>query len=208
MSLPNLQEVLNAAQVGESADWEFKSAKGGLPRSLWETYSAMANTEGGVVVLGAVERDEKVRLDGLTAPEAAKVRKELWDNLNNRGKVSVNLLRNEDVGVIPLGEAQLIVLRIPRASRTQRPVYLGPTPLGNTYRRQHEGDYRCADDEVRRMLADADPLAPDHRVLEHFSLEDLDSASLTQYRQRFRAAKGDHPWLALENRDLLEKLGA
>ena len=160
MALPSLNEVLEAAKVGETADWEFKSAKGGLPRSLWETYSAMANTEGGVILLGATEKEEGLRLDGLTGAELSKVLKELWDNLNNRGKVSVNLLSNDDVATLPTGPAQLVMIRVPRATRTQRPVYLGPTPFGNTFRRQHEGDYRCPDDEVRRMLADADLPTP------------------------------------------------
>lgn len=202
-----LGRILEAARVGEDADWEFKSGRGGFPGSFWETYSAFANTDGGTVVFGAREEDRAVRLDGLTAAQIGDYQKMLWDMLNNRGKVSRNLLAGDDVKAIVVGGASLLAIRIPRAGRGVRPVFIGPTPFGNTYRRRHEGDYRCADDEVRRMLADADPTPADQRILAGFTREDLDSASLTQYRQRFRAVKGEHAWLSLEDTELLERLG-
>lgn len=40
MSADLLECILQAARVGESADWEFKSARGGFPGNFWETYSA------------------------------------------------------------------------------------------------------------------------------------------------------------------------
>jgi len=89
-----IQDILDAAQVGETTDWEFKSAKGGLPGSLWETYSAMANTEGGVLVLGVREAGDQILLDGLTPEQIARYRKGLWDNLNDRAKVNQNLLQD------------------------------------------------------------------------------------------------------------------
>jgi ATP-dependent DNA helicase RecG len=202
-----LDRVLDAAQAGETTDWEFKSARGGFPGSFWETYSAMANSEGGVVVLGVGEHNGAATLDGLRAEQIARYQKTLWDGLNNRGQVNLNLLEPRHVEVLDLGGAALLVIRIPRATRTQRPVYVGTNPLVGTYRRRHEGDYRCVRTEVRRMLADADEMPPDQRILPGFSLDDIDAQSLAQFRQRLRAVKGEHPWIALPDRDFLDRLG-
>ena len=35
---------------------EAKAANGGLPRSLWDTYSSFDNSYGGCIVCGAVEK--------------------------------------------------------------------------------------------------------------------------------------------------------
>jgi ATP-dependent DNA helicase RecG len=204
----NREQILEAAKVGEGTDWEFKSAKGGLPGSFWETYSAMANSEGGTIVLGARENGAGlVVLDGLPIELAAKHQKAIWDGLHDRQKVSSNLLTTGDVSTVDLDRTLLLAVRIPRADRQARPVFLGPHPLTGTYRRRHEGDYRCSEAEVRRMLADAEEETRDARLLEHFTLEDLDAASLQQYRRLFQLVNEGHPWLNLPDVEFLTKLG-
>ena len=62
---------------------EVKKAKGGLPVSLWETYSAFANCYGGVIILGVKEnKDGSWHMTGLG--NAEKLRKDFWDTINNK----------------------------------------------------------------------------------------------------------------------------
>ena len=199
------QQILDAIGAGESRDWEFKSAKGGLPGSLWETYSAMANTDGGTIVLGVGEQNGIFSLDGLDKPD--QIHRNFWNIVNDRGKVSINLLTDADVRPVVSGGKTVLVIQVPRAARRQRPVFIGLNPLVGTYRRNNEGDYHCTEDEVGRMLADRSEESADSRILERFSLADLDPDSLRQFRNRFSARTPAHPWLALDEKSLLEKLG-
>ncbi|HUT33513.1 MAG TPA: RNA-binding domain-containing protein [Planctomycetota bacterium] len=200
------QEILLAIGLGEDKDWEFKSARGGLPGSLWETYSAMANTDGGHIVLGIKPQGDSYVVVGMDDP--AQVRRDFWNTVNNRGKVSANLLRDEDVSEREAEGKRLLMIRVPRATRHERPIYIGQNPLLGTFRRNYEGDYRCTEKEVGRMLADRSEEPADSQVLGSFRVEDLDEASIQQYRQRFSARAPAHPWLGEDLLGFLEKLGA
>ena len=194
--------------LSESFDLEFKSAKGGFPRSFWESYSSFANTEGGTIVLGVAEKDDICYYDGLPEMVMRKYKEDFWNQVNNKEKVSSNLLLESDVQLVEVhADIFLLLVMVPKADYRIRPVYVGPDPMKGSYKRCSTGDYKCTPDEVRRMLADSFPEKPDSRILEGFSLEDLDALSIKQYRQLLSSAKPGHPFLTLEDKDLLTKLG-
>ena len=73
---------------GERVTLECKKATKGVPNSLWDTYSAFANTYGGTILLGVVEHmDEQnntKRFEIVGVEDADKIRKDLWNTVNSR----------------------------------------------------------------------------------------------------------------------------
>lgn len=118
------------------------------------------------------------------------------------------MLRDDDVRTVEDEGRQFVVVNVPRASRLQRPVFVGPNPMNGTFRRADEGDYRCSDDEVRRMLADQSDTPADSQIVEHFGQADFDPETVKQYCNRFASRAPDHPWLLLDDPALLTKLSA
>lgn len=174
---------------------------GARPRS----YSAMANAEGGLIVLGVRER--KGQFDPVGIEDVAKVRMELFNNLNNRQKVSVNLLSDADVREHEVDGCTLLLVQVPRAPRKSRPVYLTNNPFGHTYRRLNEGDRLMTDEEVKRMLAEQVEDSRDDKILPHYELADLDMGTFQAYRQVFSNRDPGRPWNTMPDEAFLQKIG-
>ncbi len=200
-----IEELLAALELGEDRDIEFKAAQGGLPKSVWESVSAFANTAGGTIVLGVAERDSSFEIVGIRKPQP--LLKDFWDTHNNPQKLNYPVCREADITTLTIDKQTLICIQIPQVSRQQRPIYINGNPIGGTFKRNFEGDYRCSKAEVRLMLRDAGNDPTDGRILEGFTVNDLDTESLMAYRNRFASRNPDHPFLAKSDRDLLECLG-
>ncbi len=89
------RQIERLVKQGEIVHTECKEASGGLPDTLWESYSSFANTDGGAILLGVKEVDNKFSIVGV--PKAATLIKRFWDGVNNREKVNVNILFDRHV---------------------------------------------------------------------------------------------------------------
>lgn len=188
---------------------EVKKANGGLPVSLWDTYSAFANCYGGVIILGVKEeKDGSWRTTGLQ--NEAKLRKDFWDTVNNRKKVNINLLSDDDVQTYTVGENKdiIMVIYVPMAKREQKPVYINDDLFNGTFRRNHEGDYHCTRLQVKAMLRDQTERTMDMEVLDKVPMEDLNYETIHGYRNSHRTLKEGHPFERLNDHEYLRSIGA
>ncbi|MBQ8429249.1 MAG: ATP-binding protein [Clostridia bacterium] len=134
---------------------EAKKATGGLPRSIWETYSAFANTGGGVILLGVAEDKKDRRLYPVDLPDPQRLIAQFLEAIDDTRIVNRNLLKPSNVAVEKVDGKEIVVIRVPRATRKQKPIYIGGNPLTGTYYRNGDGDYKCSEAEVREMLEKA-----------------------------------------------------
>ena len=194
-------------QYRENNRIEAKRALGGLPHSIWETYSAFANTLGGILLLGVEEYEDR-SLHTVDLPDPERMVREFWELVNDPKTASVNILSLEDVTIQEVDGDHIIVITIPRADRLDKPVYVGGDMTSGTYRRSGEGDYRCSEEERRAMLRDAAGRTQDMRRLGGLGLDALDPDSVRAYRREMRRLRPGHGWEELADEAFLENLGA
>ncbi len=96
------------------------------------------------------------------------------NSLNNPQKVSSNLLLDSDVVQEEVEGKDILLIRVPRADRTARPVYINDNPKHGSYRRNGDGDYHCTVDELLAMARDSAEGSPDKAVLMGNELDALD----------------------------------
>ncbi|WP_414698560.1 RNA-binding domain-containing protein [Peptacetobacter sp. AB845] len=201
-------DIFELIDIGENSEIEFKKAKNSVPKDLWETYSAMANTNGGTIVLGVEERlgeAERFCISGINSVE--KVLKDFWDTINGN-KVNKNILMDRDVEVIDIDSKKVIKIEVPRANYSDKPIFLNGNPYNGTYKRNYEGDYKCSVSEVNAMIRDSSDDNYDSVLIENYNLDDLDMETVHRYRNMFSSRNLHHIWIKLSDEDFLMQLGA
>lgn len=207
MTKENILQLDRLSEYHENNQIEAKAAQGGLPDSLWDSYSAFANTDGGCILLGVKEReDHSLYVVGLK--DAVKMKQDFWNMVNNRQKISVNLMTERRVHIENVEGKDILVLEVPRAERTSRPIYKGLDPRNGTYRRNGEGDYPCSLEEVSAMFRDAALTSQDAKVLKGMDVSMFCLDTVRGYRQVFQNVHPNHTWNRLEDEVFLRRIGA
>ena len=200
--------MLDLADLGkyrENNRIEAKKATGGFPKSLWESYSAFANTIGGIILLGVEEKaDGSFERAGLK--NASALLDEFWQKVNDKTVASKNILAPNDAYIDRDPEGDIVVINVPAAKAEDKPIYINRDIYNGSYCRNGEGDFHCTRDEVRLMLSVREEVMPDERLIADGALTDLNEETIEFYREKL--AKRKPLWAKLSQEELLHKLGA
>lgn len=202
--------MIDFEQIGrywENNRIEAKKALGGLPHSIWETYSSFANTFGGIVLLGVVELADKT-FQTVNLPQPERLIEEFKHILNDKERVSANILSDKDIGIHEIDGNRILAITVPRADRRVRPVYLGTDPYRGSYRRDGEGDYHCTEEEVRMMLRDREERTQDMRILTGLGKEVFDYETVRRYRTYWQDCQRNQLWEKASDEEVLLHVGA
>ena len=206
----NSQEILDLLQYGEHINLECKKAESTLPNSVWETYSSFANTDVCIILFGVEEHLKEIDFDkrfsfvSINNPDQRL--KDFWNTVNSE-KVSSNILVDADVGTCVVNGCTIMWIHVPQANYKQRPVYLNGNPVKGTFKRNHEGDYHCTEEEVKAMLRDASDSGNDGGLLTGYTMDDIDMNSLRSYRIEFEHRNPDHVWNGEDDLTFLKNMG-
>ena len=191
----------------ETESFEAESAKKGVPDSLWESYSAFANTDGGTIVLGLDERSDGDGFDITGVKNADHMVDEIWSTLNNPEKISVNILLRRNIYIQEIDGKKLIVMEVPPARRTQRPVYVKNVDRG-TFKRNGSGDYHCTRLEIGAMYRDSSPESLDGFTADSATIGDLDRRSIDSFRMMLKDNPVFNEWRGASEDEFLRLIGA
>ena len=168
---------------------EAKLARGGLPKRLWETLSAFANSAGGGVIILGLDEGANFEVVGVENP-----RKILQDLGSMTAEMEPRLTPVIDVKEVD--GRPLVIAEIPELIPSQKPCYFRPAGHSNgAFVRVADGDRRLNSYEVQLMLTSRGQPVDDQEAVSNASAKDLDQSALNAFlrhvkerRPRFRGA--------------------
>jgi len=189
----DLEQII---QQGEGLTIEFKQARNGLPRDLFETVCAFLNRKGGHLVLGVQDNGTVI---GVEPEQVEQLKKDFTTLSNNPNKLNPPFLL--EFTEIHLQDRTLLYVYVPESSQAHR--------CDNVvYDRRHEGDFRVIDNaNISSIYGRKSSFYSESRIYPHLGLSEFQPGILDRVRQLIRSRASSHPWLSLSNLELIRSAG-
>lgn len=162
----------------ENRNIEYKTSSWELPKTFWETVSAFANTDGGLIILGISEPNKRhYKITGVDTPN--DIRTQLFNDNNNNELISKPIINDDDVKISTYSEKTVIQIMIHPEEYNSRPV----KTKNVAYTRTDDGDRQATADQLKYFAVEHQGEI-DTRLLPHFGFSDLNLKDLKEYREQ------------------------
>ena len=155
------------------------------------------------MIFGIDEKNNKIT--GVNDPY--KIRNDLFNDLNNPRKVSANIISDNDVEIYKVeGDKYIILIEIPEARYSLKPVFLNGNPT-EAYERLGEGDRKLSVEKYKALVVGSKEQT-DNELLENYGIDDLDEDSLVMYRNELYNIEKNEKYKNIDFMDMLIEIGA
>ena len=189
----------------EGLHLEFKVSKRNLSDSLFETYSAFANTDGGDIYLGIGDVLPR-KIIGVENPKQQIAN--FIKAVQNKSKCSCNLISDEDIELIKTKEGDVVKIHVKKAPLCEKPVYINGV-LDQSYIRLGEADQKMSKNQILSFLEDRELTHMDGKKNSlGLGIESLNKDTLCDFRLLLEKTRPNSLLLELDDKQLLERIGA
>lgn len=199
------------AQHNDDADYEAKSCAMTLSKSVWESVSAFANTDGGTLLLGVDENKN------FTVPpqfDADKTINQFVDGMGDGSKDGAKVVSPPPYSIHrdTLDGAQMVSVQVHENDAAHKPCYVKTKSVSTgSYKRQDDKDILLSPTELFEMQNVYEPSEADRTPITDADRGDLDDATVAAIIDAHRdtkALRGAHSEMQqLERLNILDKKG-
>ncbi len=180
----------------ESVHLEFKEAASALPNNLFETICAMLNSQGGDILLGI--RDDG-SITGIQENALTKMMADLVNLSNNPLKLDPPFILFPHI--YDIDGKKLIHIDVPVSSEVHRTGKI-------IYERSNDGDFKVEQPRrIARIVNRKGNYYTEDVIYPGLKMENFKQDLFQKIRNLIGNNYPDHPWLSLNNRQLLEMAG-
>ena len=190
MTIPEISKIISQ---GEGISVEFKEAREKVPASFYETVVSFANTNGGTILLGV---DDDGNATGVNPDNKAKYLKNIVTALNSADKI--NPVLNLNPTAIDYNGKLIIAVQVQPTSQVH-------DHAGRIYIRKNEVDIDVTGNqhEIRGLFMKKGNIYTENQIYPSLKMSDMDETLFDKARNLIRSNKYKHPWLAVDNMQML-----
>jgi ATP-dependent DNA helicase RecG len=183
----------NLLSQGESRKVEFKAARQGLNRNLYETVCGFLNRDGGDILLGVSDNGD---VTGVDPDCAGRMKVDFVTAINNPQKLSPSCYLG--IEEIEHDGAIVLLITVPPSSQVHR---CG----GRIFDRNEDGDLDITDNQtlVTQLYVRKQSSYSENTIYRYATLADLRSDLIARARKMAGVRQSKHPWCSMDDMELL-----